>query len=174
MTMRTAAILLVMAMIPALAGCATDPERGYAAASTFSGEYRTIAIPIFTNDTFERGIEYDVTDAIIKEIESRTPYKVVSSARADTTLIGRIRRIERQQLSKSRQTGLTEEMILRVTIDFEWKNLRTNKPIVLRRSFTGTGLFVPSNPTAEPIDLGRFAAARQLARDIVDEMRADW
>jgi hypothetical protein len=174
MTVRTAAILLVVAMIPAIAGCAADSTQGYAAASTFPAEYRTIAVPIFINDTYERGIEYDLTDALIKEIESRTPYKVASSARADTTLTGSIRRIEREQLSKSRLTGLTEEMILRVTIDFEWRNLRTNKPIVQRRSFTGNGLFVPSNPTAEPIDLGRFAVARQLARDIVDELRAEW
>jgi hypothetical protein len=174
MTARLAALLLVTAMIPVLATCASDPGRGYTAASVFPGEYHTISVPIFTNDTYERGIEYDLTDAVIKEIESRTPYKVVSSARADTTLIGRIRRIQREQLSKSRQTGLTEEMVLQVTIDFEWKNLRTNKPIVLRRSFTGHGLFIPSNPTAEPIDLGQYAAARQLARDIVDEMRSDW
>ncbi|UCD74448.1 MAG: hypothetical protein JSV91_11735 [Phycisphaerales bacterium] len=174
MTARIAALVLLPVTLLLLTGCATDPAQGYTTASCFPTEYRTVAVPIFTNDTYERGMEYGLTQAVIKEIESRTPYKVVSQARADTTLVGRIRRIDREQLSKSRRTGLTEEMLLRVTIDFEWKDLRTNKAIVQRLSFTGHGLFVPSNPTGEPLELGQFAVAQTLAEDIVDEMRADW
>jgi hypothetical protein len=35
-------------------------------------------------------------------------------------------------------------------------------------------LFVPSNPTGEPIALGEFAAVQQLARDVVAELQAQW
>jgi hypothetical protein len=168
---RLAAVLFLIAFA---AGCATDPTQGYSATSSFSDEFSTIAVPIVENDTFERGIEFEITDAVIKEIERRTPYRVVDQSRADTILTGRIVRAELNKLSRSRLTGLSEEVVLSVTMDFTWRDRRTNRTLVERRSFTGSGLFLPSTPSAEPLEIGRFAVAQDLARDIVNEMRAAW
>lgn len=174
MTIRLALMLSLVAAHLSLCRCAADPTVGYSTTTTFPQKYQTVAVQIFVNETFERGIEYELTDAIIKQIESRTPYKVVPQARADTILTGSIRGIERDQLSKSRLTGLAEEMIYKLSIDFQWRNLRTNEAIIDRRAFAGHGLFVPSNPTGEPIALGQYAAVQQLAQDVVTEMRAEW
>jgi len=154
--------------------CSSDPTKGYASTSVYSKSISTVAVPIFANQTYGRDIEFELTDALIKEIESRTPYKVTSEAQADSIVLGQVRNVQLDQLSKSRLTGLSEEVILSVTIDFQWKDLRSGKVIVERKAFAGHGLFVPSRPTGEPIELGRFAAVQQLARDIVAEMRSDW
>ncbi len=156
------------------AGCATDPTRGYAALSPFPRGVTSVTVEIFENHTFERDVEFELADALVKEIEARTPYKVTAATRADTILTGRIRNVERDQLSKSQLTGLSEEVVLSVTIDFEWRDLRTGESLIQRQAFTGHGLFVPSRPTGEPIELGQFAAVQRLARDVVAEMRADW
>jgi hypothetical protein len=156
------------------AGCASDPSKGYSSKPLFRGDISTVAVPIFENKTVVRDVEFQLTDALIKEIESRTPYKVTSGAHGDTIVLGQIRDVQLDQLSKSRLTGLSEEVILSVTIDFLWKDHRNGKTIVERRSFSGHGLFVPSNPSREPVELGRFAAVKHLARDIVNEMRAEW
>lgn len=160
--------------LAAMSGCASDPTQGYSFASPYDENVRTIAVDVFDNDTYEQGVELELTDALIKEIEARTPYKVTSASRADTILTGRIRRIERTQLSKSQLTGLSEEVTVSVTIDVHWRDLRTGQPLLALESFTGHGLFVPSRPTREPIELGEFAAVQALARDVVGEMRADW
>jgi hypothetical protein len=167
-------LLLAIVLGAAPAGCASDPREGYSTASIYSTAIRTVAVPIFENETFARGVEFDLTDALIKEIEARTPYKVTTQPRADTILTGRIKSVELNQLSKSRLTGLGEEVVMSVTIDFEWKDWRTDAPLVARTSFSGHGLAVPSAPTGERLELGRMAAVQQLARDIVDEMRAAW
>ena len=169
-----AAIMLGSATMAALTGCATDPSQGYSFETTFPESVKTIAVPIFENTTYERGVEFDLTDALIKEIEARTPYKVTSSERADTVLTGRVRSVELEQISKSPLTGLSEEVVVTVTIDFEWQDVLTGKPLVRREGFAGHGLFVPSRPTGERIELGRLAAVEELARDIVAEMRAGW
>jgi hypothetical protein len=174
MIIRAAIWALVAGLGLAAAGCASDPTEGYSSAPVFSTNIRTVAVPIFENETFQPGIEFELTDALIKEIEARTPYKVTAQPRADTILIGRITTVKLDQLSKSRLTGLGEEVITSVTIDFEWKDWRTDAPLVARRSFSGHGLAVPSAPTRERLELGRMAAVQQLARDIVDEMRAAW
>lgn len=168
------AVLSAVIFITLAHGCAADPARGYSSASVFPAGIGTIHVPILANDTYDRDIEFELTDALIKEIQARTPYKVTDGRGADTILTGRIRKVERDSLSRSRLTGLSEEVIVSVTIDFEWRDLRTGKPLVAREAYAGHGLFVPSRPTGEPIELGKFAAVQQLARDMVDEMRGEW
>jgi hypothetical protein len=173
---RVRAVIAALLMLSAActAGCASDPSQGYSTSTIFPTDIRTVAVPIFANDTYTRDVEFQLTDALIKEIESRTPYKVVPASRADTILLGQIRRIDLDQLSKSRLTGLSEEVILSVTIDFQWKDQRTFKPLLERKAFTGNALFVPSLPSSEPIELGQFAVVQQLARDIVAQMQSEW
>lgn len=158
----------------AVSGCAADPRSGYSAHDVWSDDIATVNVPIFENETFDRNLEFELTDALIKEIESRTPFKVAPLNRADSRLTGRIVTVEREQMSRSRRTGLGEEAIVSVTLDFEWTDLRTGRTLVRRESFTGHGLFVPSEPAGEPIELGQVAAVQKLARDIVSEMRAPW
>lgn len=168
------AVVLTAAFVLCMGGCASDPATGYTTGGIYPNDVRTVAVPIFENDTYQRNVEFELTDALIKEIEARTPYKVVDRSRADTILIGRVRKVELDQLSKSRLTGLSEEEILRVTIDFEWQNQKTGRTLVERRDFSGQALFVPSNPSGEPIELGTFATVQNLARDIVDQMQSPW
>jgi len=172
--MRTHAALALLMLLATLAACASDPTRGYSTRSIYPRGISTIAVPIFESDSYTRNVEFQLTDALIKEIEARTPYKVVPGSRADTILLGHITQVELDQLSKSRLTGLSEEVIVSVTIDFQWKDQRTGKPLLERRGFTGHALFVPSRPSSEPIELGQFAAVQQLAREIVGEMQAEW
>lgn len=167
-------VLLACGWLPALSGCASNPAQGYSSASVYSDKFSTVSVPIFTTDSYVRDVEFGLTDAVVKEITSRTPYKVTSEPRADTILLGHIREITLDQLSKSRFTRLSEEMIVAVTIDFQWKDLRNGKTILERKSFTGHALFVPSRPSSEPIEIGQFAVIQQLARDIVSEMRQEW
>ena len=169
-------LLLDVGLLAAMlaGGCASDPTKGYAAASTFGDEVSTVAVGVFENSTYERDIEFELTDALVKEIEARTPYKVTSPGRADTILTGQIRSVERVQLSKSRLTGLSEEVTYRVTIDLAWKDRRTGELILQLESFTAESLFVPSRPSGEPIEIGQFGVAQALARDIVAQMQADW
>ena len=157
-----------------LNGCAIDPTEGYSTETIYPTTVGSVAIPIFENPTFHRGLEFDLTDAIIKEVQLHTPYKITTQAKSDSILSGKIRHVELRQLSKSPLTGLTEEAIVRMTIDFEWRDLRTNKILIERRSFSGHGLFVPSAPTGEPIEIGQLNAIQQLARDVVSEMQAEW
>lgn len=171
---RAIAGLMIAAIACCACGCASDPTQGYSAASIYPTGIRTVAIPIFKSDSYTRDIEFMVTDALIKEVEARTPYKVVPSSRADTIILGHVREVELDQLSKSRLTGLSEEVIVSVTIDFLWKDQRTGKPLVERRAFTANALFVPSRPSSEPIEIGQFAAAQELARDVVSELQAEW
>ncbi|MCE2885445.1 MAG: LPS assembly lipoprotein LptE [Planctomycetaceae bacterium] len=155
-------------------GCATDPTKGYATVSPYPTRYQSVAAPIFRNQSYMRGFELDLADALVKEIESSTPYKVRSEASADTVLRGTLTSIDLVELSKDPSTGLANEMMVRVRADFEWVDLRTGERIVAKQGVESSALFVPSYPAREPLELGRFAAVQQLARDLVGAMQSKW
>jgi hypothetical protein len=177
--------LIIGAWLLATIACASDPSQGWSTRSTFREDIKTVAVPVLVNDTYYRDVGFQLTDALIKEIQRNTPYRVASQKQADSILLGRVTEVELDRLSKSKLTGLSEEVILSVTIDFEWKDRRTGETLVSRRSFMGSALFVPSRSNKEspaitdatarePIELGEFAAVQLLARDVVAELEATW
>src|SRR5690348_3492496 len=64
---------------------------GYSSKPLYDTDIHTIRVPIFQNKTFRRGLEFDLTQAVVRAIEAKTPYKVVScDCDADTELTGTI------------------------------------------------------------------------------------
>lgn len=157
-----------------LTNCASDPTVGYSSTSLYPTQFRSVAVPIFQNSTTAREMEFKLTDALIKEIESRTPYYVLGEQYADTLLTGTIRSVDLRTISQSRTTGLDNEVMITVIIDFEWLNLQSGGRIVGRKNFSCSSLFVPSQPSGEPIEMGQFAVVQQLSQDIVDQMQSSW
>ena len=142
--------------------------------STFNVELRTIAVPVFANSTPDRKIAPNITEALVKEIQTFTPWKVTGQGQADTILRGTVTRYQLVLLSKDPTTGLANEMMVKATVDFDWVDLRTGESIVNLSGFSASALFTPSRPLQQPIDLGRFQVAQTMAREIVDTLQADW
>ena len=157
-----------------LAGCSSDPTKGYSFTSSYDTSVRTVAVPMFQNPTYARGLEIELTDAIVKEIQSRTPWRVTTEGTANTTLTGTLTNSQLQQLSYSRDTGYVQEVGVTLTVDFDWKDARTGKTLVSRRNFSAMASFVPESPANERIEHGQHAAIQKLARDIVTELRSNW
>ena len=75
-----------------LSGC------GYTVGNGFSPDIKTVSVPIFENDTYRRGLEYQLTEAVQKEIQNRTPYRLARGTDADTRLTGRIVQVRKDVL----------------------------------------------------------------------------
>ena len=154
--------LLTCIGILAFCGCANNPSTGYSSRSLYSTQYQSVAVPIFENNTMSRSMEFMLTDAVIIQIQSRTPYRIVDEAHADTLLTGTIRNIQLRTINQSRTTGLDNEMLVEVTVDFEWLNLSSGGRIVAKQNFTSDAVFIPSRPSSEPLEMGQFAVVQQL------------
>ena len=154
--------------------CNIDPNVGYSSSTLYPNQYQSIAIPIFQNATMTRDVEFMLTDAIIKEIQVRSPYRVVDKHVAETLLTGTITSMKLSTLSRSKTTGLDNEVLVKVVLDFEWYDQVNGNRIVGRENFASSAVFIPSRPSSEPLEIGRFAVVQQLASDIVDQMQASW
>ena len=137
-------------------------------------DVRTVSVPIFDNQSFYQEVEFDLTEAVIKEIELRTPYKVTGADRADTILQGEIVSIQQGRLSRQEIGNVPQEMEYRVTTNFEWKDLRTGKMLRQRQGFQSVGRYIPTGPISEPVTVGQHEAIQRTAKQIVSVMAADW
>jgi hypothetical protein len=177
MTRPFRSVLAAAALLAAWAvmhGCSADPRQGYAFTSSHPTHVQSIAVHIFDNPTHTRDVEVELADALTKELQRTTPYAVVNSGDAQTTLTGTIVDARLRHLTASRRTGLTEEMALDLIVSFEWFDRRTGKPLIRRVDYRTVETFVPARPSNERIELGRHAAVQEMARAIVAEMRSSW
>jgi hypothetical protein len=147
---------------------------GYTTQELYPTQYTSVAVPIADNRTFYRGVEFDLTEAIIKEIEQRTPYKVVAPAMADTLLQITVTGIEQRQLNRTRDAGLPQELEADLRADLIWKDQSTGEVLVDRRGMSAVGRYIPTQPIGEPFETAQHAAVQRMAEQFVSEMRSDW
>ena len=161
-----------------LPACTTDPAKGYSLSSTYSSSVQSINVPVFGNASFARGIEAELTSAIVSEVRKSTPWRVEQSSAAQSTLKGTITSSALRKLSTSRDSGFVEQLAVEITVDFEWRDNRTGKVLVGRKAFSAAEAFVPSRgvngPVNERLELGQHATIAELARAIVGELRSSW
>ena len=173
---RTLALLSVLL----LAGCGysqtgsskNDLASGYHWNSLFREDVQSVAVPIFTNKDYRRGVEFRLTEAVQKQIEARAPYKVVPKDRADTILEGQITQVSSAGITRDYQTNLPREQIMNITVDLLWKDLRTGQILMQRKNFSRQVIFYPTLGEGESI--GSQDAVEKFAVEIVQEMQADW
>lgn len=171
---RLALIVLSVGVMVGLASCATDPAQGYSFAPARSTNTRTISVPVFANETFSHGMEVQLTEAIVKELQRSTPWRIVSGPKAQTVLTGSITASELRPLSTASGTGLVMEQAVVLTVDFEWRDRASGEVLIARKNFKALESFVPARGTGERLELGQHAAVQELARRIVNELRSAW
>lgn len=151
-----------------LSGC------GYSTTELYPTQYTTVTVPNFENRSNDRVVEFTLREALIKDLEQRTPYKVVSgTGLADTQLTGTVTRVDRQLISRDPSAGLPQEIEVTVTVDFQWRDLRTGQVIRGFRGLSSSGQFVPNRTIGEFDNDGVRLAVSRLAADIVSRMRED-
>ncbi len=165
--LRMIAVVFCGLLACSLSGCGS-----YRMASLHDTSVRTIAVPIFDNQTYANGLEALLTEAIITEIHSSTPWRVVPEAQAETTLEGTITEASLRTLAT--EGGYAEQNAYVMTVDFLWRDNARGDAKVARRGFSAAGTFVPARGVIEPIEVGQREAVSDMARDIVAELASEW
>jgi hypothetical protein len=148
-----------------LAGC------GYSTRPLYNSAYHTVSVPIFGNKSFRREWEERLTEALKKNIEARTPYKIAPQDKADTILSGEIVDDTKTTLTRRLGTLLPRESQFTVAVNFTWKT-RTGTVLVDRKEFNRAATEIQQIGEREE-DAEQWAIER-LAAAIVDQMQTDW
>ncbi len=171
-------LMIAISSMVLVSGCgyqqsgSMENAAGYQNHTLFRDDVQTVAVPIFTNRTYYRGVEFGLTKAVINQLEGQSPYKVVPRERADTILTGEIERVVVHTTSESFTSGLPQDQRYLITVGFTWKDLRTGKILVERHQFEQTATWYPT--LGEGQRVAQEESIERLALAIVQEMQADW
>ncbi len=147
-TAQPASWLLLAVSILLLPSCQSDGNFtifGYTTAPNYNCSIHTVYVPIFKNTTMYRNLEFQLTQAVVREIEAKTPYKVISDrCRADTELTGKIISFNKGILNI---TPFNEAREAQTTMGVEivWRDLRTGE-ILSKPRPPGANTAVPGMP----------------------------
>jgi lipopolysaccharide assembly LptE-like protein len=140
--------------------------------SLYREDVRTVAVPIFKNKDYRRGVEFQLSKAVVNQLEMRTPYKVVAREKADTVLEGEIVSIKLHTLSQDTRNSLPQEQLYDIRVNFTWKDQRSGVILCDRRNFEQTTTFYPTLGEGE--FQGAQSGVERLALGIVQELQANW
>jgi len=155
----------------ALTGC--DVIAGYSDRPLYPTNIKSVCVDIFENESFRRGMEFELTDALKKRIEAQTPYKIVSSPNlADSVISGQLTSVGESILSLERQKGSALEKEVTISAVVNWKNLKTGELLLERLPVSAAGSY--STLQNQSYSYGAAIAANKLAQRIVEKMEKKW
>jgi len=180
----TSLVLLAAVVFTAgLTGCA-----GYRAGalSLYPGGIQTVHVPIFESKSFRRGMGERLTEAVQKQIEKETPYRVVGSPeQADTILRGQIVN-DTKRVTAGSKSGYPRAVELNVVVQTQWIDRRTGRGIgrlgpqgqlpacnmLLEPFVSADSTVVPQ--VGQSIATGYQETMVELAEQIVNNMQMPW
>jgi outer membrane lipopolysaccharide assembly protein LptE/RlpB len=167
---RILGICLTLGCLAPLAGC------GYhtvGSATHIPANVRTIAVPVFATHAQAYHTELALTQAVVRELNTRTRYRVLTSnsADADAVLSGTVLTQTADPLTYDSTTGETSSYVVRITVKVvltgrDGRVLYRNDALSYREQYQSTQDltgFIREDP----------AAVNRLARDFAQALVGD-
>jgi hypothetical protein len=135
---------------------------GYTTEPNYDASIRTVCVPIFHNRIAQAGpfreLEMTLTRAVIREIEAKTPFKVVADrSKADTELLGTIVMLNKNVSNRTQINNVREAEII-VSVELVWTDLRPgsygrilSQPPTPEERIGPATVFDPDNPVPPPV-----------------------
>lgn len=152
----------ILALVLVAKGC------GYSVKPLRHEDVKTVAIPVFKNDTDRRQHEFFLTDAVARMVQSRTRYRIVDAERADLILEGEIAEYETPGVVEGKDDRLVESQVA-VRVVVVLRDRATGK---VRYQGTHREVAPFSGRRGESEDTARFEVYERLARWVVTTLEA--
>ncbi|MDP6555652.1 MAG: LptE family protein [Pirellulaceae bacterium] len=147
--------------------------------SLYRPELRTIYVPVFESESFRPNLGERLTEAVVKEIELKTPYKVVATPNADSVLRGRIV-VENKRVLAENAFDEPRNIATGMEVEVNWYD-RQGGLILRNVSFAYSPVAFSVAQTSDLIpEAGQSVATahqesvQELARQIVEQMEIPW
>lgn len=171
------AATFALALFTCAGGCAAYR---FGNKSLYSCDVQTVHVPVFQSDSFRRNLGERLTEAVVKEIELQTPYKIVPSSRAESVLSGKIVS-DAKRVMVLNTDGEPRAIETNFQVQVTWTNRKgdplSSRPITVAVpddmfSVNTNSTFVPEG--GQSISTAQQAAIDRLAVQIVEQMQTGW
>jgi hypothetical protein len=150
----------------------------FGACSLYRPDIQTVHVPVIKSASFRRNLGEQLTEAVVKEIETSSPYKVVGAADADSTLEVHIDNDIKNVLAENaydEPRSLEMSMYVHMTWRDRRGNLITQSTVPLDDtvvSLAESANFIPES--GQSVVTSQQKVMQGLAAQIVSQMEAAW
>ncbi len=155
----------IVVLFALISGC------GYTTKPLISRKINSIYIPIFENNTFRRGLEFDLTNAVKEEIMSKTKLRIAQKDSADTILSGKIEKVAESMLSSNVADDIVESRVT-IYVDIKLVDRRTGRTLIEEKNLKRSAEFVVRR--GENIKTASQESLADLAETIVGLLEEKW
>jgi hypothetical protein len=149
------------------------------AQTLYRPDVQTVHVPVFESSSFRPQLGQQLTEAVVKEIELKTPYKVVSDTSADSILSATIVGDQKRQLAEGRD-GWPRDLELSLRLQVAWidrSGQTIGQPVSIpllpeQLSVLQAEHFVPVG--GQTMMTAQLSAIEHLAEQIVAQMEMPW
>lgn len=142
-------------------------------------DIRTIHVPVFESESLRPHLAERLTEAVIREIQTRTPYRVVHTPGADSVLSGRIVQESKRVVAENRNDD-ARDIETAFLVEVRWIDrhgqLLMQQPGIpipqLNVSVTRNVEFIPE--AGQSLATAHQQTIERLAREIVGQMEIWW
>lgn len=151
----------------------------FGARTLYPPDIQTVYVPVFESDSFRPFLAEFLTEAVAKEIENRTPYKVVGTPEADSVLSGKITTDTKRVIIEDAYDYPRETQI-NMSVEVTWvdrKGDRVMQPMTMAVPpeivlLSGDGALVPE--FGQSVSTAQLQSIQRLASQIVSLMEMPW
>lgn len=145
---------------------------GYQNSWPYPQQIQTVYVEMFDTNSFRRGHEYALTDAICKRLEAQTPYKIVSDRNAADSVLSGQMGITSSVLATDYYSGkpIEKETVVRVKVT--WKDLKTGTLLVNGEDVYASGSY--SAPMGQTFEYSIDQAVNKAAVRVIELMENPW
>jgi outer membrane lipopolysaccharide assembly protein LptE/RlpB len=137
-------------------------------------DVKTIAVPIFTNETSRFRIEQKLAAAVTREFIERTKYRITPDpVGADAVLKGTVKDVRSGVVTYDLNTGRATTLQIQVTADVQLVDLHTQKVLFSNPKYVFREEYQVSSSTSEEFQEDEPALTRlsqDLARTLVTDI----
>ena len=168
--------LICLGLLSCSAGCATYHFGNQA---LYRNDIYTVHVPVFESESFREFLGERLTEAVVKEIELKTPYKVSRAGTSDTVLYGRLLEEDKFVLTEN-VNDEPRDIEVGMQLEVSWRGRGGELlagpdvyqiPVGLAQ--VGQAVhFVPEG--GQSLATAQQAAIQKLAEQIVSRMELPW
>ncbi|RMF68794.1 MAG: hypothetical protein D6743_02875 [Calditrichaeota bacterium] len=144
-------------------------------AYSFSGSgashIKSVAIPIFQDETSEFGIKEKITDLVIDEFTRDNTLRVTDRRNADSVVEGTIVRVD-DRAGSFRSDESVQDIKIFITVHVRYEDLKKRK-VLWEEDITQWGTFNPDEGP-ESRQQGITEAAEKIANEILNKSVSGW
>jgi hypothetical protein len=134
---------------------------------------KTVAVPLFGNQTAEYGIKEKLTDEILNSLVEDGKLKVAGRDDADSIINGAVVDYKNVAYTYDKSENV-QEYIVRIYVDVSYEDAKERKVIWEQKRMEGWGTYDVQTEPPEDEEMGRERAIAKLAEDIVNQTVAGW